>query len=111
MATASSPVPASLFPALGTLSSFLLRCLSGRLLAIFALKMRCGQVPRSLRSVAPSADARIVIKNVRLFTGEEVINSGVLVLKAGKIVSVLHTDQAAGETFGDKDVVIDGAFY
>ena len=37
------------------------------------------------------------------------INSGVLVLKAGKIVSVTHTDQAAGELLGDKDIVIDGA--
>lgn len=62
-----------------------------------------------LDAVAPSADARIVIKNVRLFTGDEVINSGVLVLKAGKIVSVTQTDQAAGELLGDKDIVIDGA--
>lgn len=61
-------------------------------------------------AAAVPADARIVFKNVRLFTGEETIPIGGLVAKNGRIISVLSAEQAAAEAAEGKDLVIDGAW-
>lgn len=44
-----------------------------------------------------------------MFTGDEVIISGGLIVKSGRITAVLRGDQADVEPVGEKDLVFDGA--